>query len=82
MRRRLSSQKQVPLWKGNRHGRQNLAPELQEKIKSCKTTEELLNLAKEEGYELTDAELEDVAGGSWTCDEYNPVCSPHYGDPH
>jgi hypothetical protein len=40
-------------------------PELQEKVKACKTPEEVLALAKEEGYELTDEELESVAGGSW-----------------
>lgn len=40
-------------------------PELQVKVKACKTPEEVLALAKEEGYELTDEELESVAGGSW-----------------
>lgn len=29
-------------------------PELQEKVKACKTPEEVLALAKEEGYELTE----------------------------
>lgn len=61
---------------------ENLAPELQDKVKACKSTEELLELAKAEGYELSDAELEAISGGSWICDAHNPVCSPHYGDPH
>lgn len=40
-----------------------LNPELQEKAKTCNTPEELLELAKETGYELTDEEMEAVAGG-------------------
>lgn len=43
----------------------DLAPELQEKAKACETAEELLALAKEEGVELTDADLDAVSGGSW-----------------
>ena len=49
---------------------ENLAPEFKEKALACKTPEELLALAKEEGYELTDEELEGIAGGlecSWYC---------------
>ena len=40
-------------------------PELQEKLKGAKTPDELLALAKEEGFELSDAELEGISGGSW-----------------
>lgn len=36
------------------------------KIKACKNQEEVLKLAKEEGVELTDEQLEAVSGGS--CD--------------
>ena len=61
---------------------EDLTPEQQEKARACKTPEEVLALAKEEGYELSDEQLEAVSGGSWICDDYNPVCSPHYGDPH
>ena len=49
---------------------EDLTPELKEKALACKTPEELLALAKEEGYELTDEELESIAGGmecSWYC---------------
>ena len=38
-------------------------PELQEKLKSAKTVDELVALAKQEGLELTDKQLETVAGG-------------------
>ena len=39
-------------------------PELQEKLKSAKSPEDILAIAKEEGFELTDAQLEAVSGGS------------------
>lgn len=42
---------------------ENLAPELQEKVKACKSAEELLGLAKAEGYELSDEDLEAISGG-------------------
>ncbi len=35
---------------------------------ACKTPEDILALAQEEGYDLSDEELKDMAGGSW-----NPV---------
>ena len=38
-------------------------PELQEKLKSSNTFEELVALAKEEGIELTDDQLEAISGG-------------------
>ena len=43
----------------------NLTPEQIEKAKACKTTDELAALAKSEGVELSDEELEAVSGGSW-----------------
>ena len=43
----------------------DLAPELQEKVKACKTPEEILALAQEEGYELNDESLEAISGGRW-----------------
>ena len=39
------------------------------KIKSCKSSEELLALAKHEGVELTDEQLEAVNGGVCSSEE-------------
>ena len=39
-------------------------PELQEKLKAVKTPEDILALAKEGGFELTDEQLEQVSGGT------------------
>ena len=51
----------------------DLTTQQKEKAKACKTPEEVLSLAKEEGIELTDAQLESVSGGVdwWKCEEYN-----------
>ena len=40
-----------------------LTPEQRARAKQCKSAEELLALAKEDGYELTDDELDAVVGG-------------------
>ncbi len=45
---------------------ENLTPEQQAQAKACKTPEDILALAKEEGYELSDEELEALSGGSWS----------------
>ena len=46
-------------------------PELQEKLKSAKTPEELAAIAKSEGIELSDEKLEALSGGGWLdCDGY------------
>ena len=45
---------------------EDLSPEQQEKVMACKSTEELVALAKSEGVELTDEQLNQVAGGAWT----------------
>ena len=42
----------------------DLAPEQQEKARACKTPEEMLVLAKEEGFELSDEDLEAISGGN------------------
>ena len=43
-----------------------LTEEQIKKIKECKNTEEVLALAKEEGIELTDEQLEAISGGACT----------------
>ena len=56
---------------------EDISPELQERAKACKTPEEVLALAKEEGYELSDEQLESVAGG-WNDCEGNNKCGVPY----
>ena len=43
----------------------DLSPELQEKAAACNTLQEFLALIENEGYELSDQDLEDIAGGSF-----------------
>ena len=43
----------------------DISPELREKAKACTTPEELMALAKSEGYKLTEQDLEAVSGGGW-----------------
>ncbi len=43
----------------------DIAPELRKKAEACKSPEELMALAKKEGYKLSEAEMEAVAGGGW-----------------
>ena len=50
-------------------------PEFQEKLKSAETPAELADLAREEGMELSDEQLDAIAGGSW----YG--CSKNTGEP-
>lgn len=53
----------------------DISPELREKAKACETPEELMALAKSVGHELTDEEVEALAGGSefWTtCSAQRP----------
>ena len=52
-------------------GFENLTDEQRAKARACATPEEIMSLAKEEGYELSEEELDGIAGGSaWThsCD--------------
>ena len=54
----------------------NLSPELREKAKACKTPEEMLALAKKEGYKLSEEELAAVSGGGgWSKNDDN-FCNP------
>ena len=43
---------------------QGLSEEQIKKVEACKSPEEILNLAKAEGVELTDEQLEAVSGGA------------------
>ena len=48
---------------------EDYTPEQQKKARACKTPEELLALSKEEGLELTEAQLQDMAGGWGSYDD-------------
>ncbi|MBE6465474.1 Nif11 family protein [Denitrobacterium detoxificans] len=50
-----------------------LSEDLKERAKACKTPEEMLALAKDEGMVLSDEDLEQVAGGKgkWAHEECN-----------
>lgn len=62
----------------------DLSPELQERVRAAKTPEEIMTLAKEQGYTLSEEELEAISGGiSWdpcACDGYTP-CKPRKSTP-
>ena len=45
----------------------NISDQLMEEARNCRTPEELLALAKREGIELTDEQIEGVAGGQDWC---------------
>ena len=47
----------------------DLTPEQRERVKACKSAEELVALAKEYGVELTDEQAASVSGGDneWYC---------------
>ena len=47
---------------------EDLSPEVQEKAKHCTTIDEVLALAKDEGVELSNSELESISGG-WRTEE-------------
>ena len=53
----------------------DLTPDQLEKALACKTPEELLELAKSEGYELSEDELSAISGGeSWTAAKTVVMC--------
>ena len=56
---------------------EDLTPEQQEKARACKTPEDILALAKEEGYELSGEELSSIAGGTQE-DPWDPRCSDYH----
>ena len=58
----------------------NISPELQSKARKCNTPEEILNLAKEEGYALSEEELQALSGGAeWRCTDQ--ACGEYYPCP-
>lgn len=60
------------------------SPELQEKLKSANTFEDLMTIANEEGVELTDEQIDQISGGgAWNHPKNCPACGKeniyHYG---
>ena len=56
-----------------------LSEDLKKKATECKTSEELMNLAKSEGIELTDEQLDAISGGfEWICSDDS--CSNYNGN--
>ena len=55
----------------NKNLLESLSEEQIAKIKHCKNSEEILRIAKEEGLELNDEQLEAVSGG---CGYHTPDC--------
>jgi hypothetical protein len=52
------------------------------KLKGCETPEEIFALAQEEGYELSDSELEGISGGWGKCEGYvyDPCDDHNWGE--
>ena len=66
-----------------RHTFLSLAAEQMAKARACKSPEDVLELAKEEGYELSDEELSGISGGDWSCwTVCVQQCSPYNICPH
>lgn len=56
----------------------DLTPEQMAKARACKSPTDVLALAKEEGYELSDEELSSISGGDWSCwTVCGQQCSPY-----
>ena len=56
----------------------DLTDEQRNKIANAKSPEEILEMAKAEGYDLTDEEIENISGGSfWVTEYYCPMCGSH-----
>ena len=49
------------------------------KVDSCKTPDDVIALAKDEGYSLSDDELESINGGKdwWRCEDYHATSGPY-----
>jgi len=60
----------------------DLSPEQQNKASECKSPADILALAQEEGYELTDDELDQISGGSWMGSALRcPFCGSSKAEP-
>ena len=53
---------------------EDLTEEQKAKARACTTAEEILALARAEGMELSDDQLEEISGGAW---EFSP-CTDDY----
>lgn len=53
-----------------------LTEEQKMKARACTKPEEILALAQEEGYDLSDEEMEGVSGGWNSCDEHGQCGVP------
>lgn len=53
----------------------DLSEEQKAKVTACKTADELVALAKEEGLELSDEQLDSISGGDWD----DPICGDFCG---
>lgn len=58
---------------------EGITEEQKAKAKACTTSEELIALAKEEGLDLTDADLDAISGGWKVCS--NKVCDTLFMEP-
>ena len=54
---------------------EGLSEEQKEAIKNCKTTEEIMELAAKEGFEMNEAQMEAVSGGGCGSGPWNPAQS-------
>ncbi len=55
-----------------------ISPDLREKARDCKTPEEMVELAKEAGIELSEEQLDAIAGGGfWDCEDEPCVTAWH-----
>lgn len=59
---------------------EDISPELKEKALACKTPEELIELAKSEGIELSEDQLDAIAGGEEWYERCEHECAGYCRD--